>query len=196
MIYDLAILVQFQLDLIINILIVFASVSLVSIIYSLFNYNPMYSLLFFILSLFNIVIFLFLQNYEFLALLLGLIYFGAILILFFFILLLINLQVVTRDNLHIKRIPLVSIPLIISFYMFIINSHSLGLYISNLKGISFVKLYGNLILTLETLSFSLFTNFSTSIVILGLILFLTLIGLVLVLVSNKTLNLKFLRKSI
>lgn len=190
MIYDLAILVRFQLDLIINIEIICISVGFVSMVYSLFNYNPMYSLLFFILFLFNSVIFLFIQNSEFLALLVGLIYFGAILILFFFVILLINLQVVTRDNLHNKKIPTVLAVIILGLGVFFSISQSLGLYIPNIINIS------QSTLSLEVLSFSLFNNFSPHVIILGLILFLALIGLVLILVNNTSLKLTSIRKSI
>lgn len=190
LIYDLATLVRFQLDLIINIEIICISLALISIIYSLFNYNPMYSLLFFILFLFNNTFLLILQNCEFIALLLGLIYFGAILILFFFVILLINLQVVTRDNLHIKKIPLVLLILGTLLIFFLIVMKSAGLFTS------WILKNNNNYLSLENLSFTLFNNFSVSIIILGLILFLTLIGIVLILVNNKNLNLKYLRKSI
>ena len=150
----------------------------------------MYSLLFFILFLFSAVLLLFKQNMEFLALLLALIYFGAILILFFFVILLINLQVVTRDNLHNKKVPLLGLLLLGLLFKFVGYLKYLGLYIPvNLN----FKL-GNL--SLETLSFVMFNNFSAHVIILGLILFLGLIGLVLILVNNTTLNLTYLRKSI
>ena len=188
MIYDLAILVRFQLDLIINIELLFISVGVVSIIYSLFNYNPMYSLLFFILFLFNTIIYLFIENNEFLALLVGLIYFGAILILFFFVILLINLQVVTRDNLHIKKISISGLFILIILNQFLYWTKNLGLYLPTIINVSLGKT-----LSLETLSITMFNNFSTHIIILGLILFLALIGIVLILVSNTNLQLTYLK---
>lgn len=190
MIYDLAILVRFQLDLIINIEIICISLGLVSIIYCLFNYNPMYSLLFFILFLFNTSILLFIQNFEFIALLVGLIYFGAILILFFFIILLINLQVVTRDNLHVKKVPIVLIGLSFLLGLLTYFSKFLGLYLISTNNIDIYNL------SLESLSFTMFNNFGPHIIIIGLILFLVLIALVLILVNNKSLNIQYLRKSI
>lgn len=191
MIYDLAILVRFQLDLIINIELLCISLGLISIIYSLFNYNPMYSLLFFILFLFNTVLYLFMQNHEFLALLLGLIYFGAILILFFFVILLINLQVVTRDNLHNKKIAISGLLFTLIIILLFVVSKNLGLYLPYLLNSSLAKT-----LSLETLSLAMFNNFSTHIIIVGFILFLALIGLVLILVNNTNLKLTYLRKSI
>lgn len=160
-------------------------------VYCLFNYNPMYSLLFFILFLFSAVLLLFKQNMEFLALLVALIYFGAILILFFFVILLINLQVVTRDNLHIKKVPVLSLIFVYLIGTLFTASQHLGLFI-HCKTLSNYT-YN---LTLETLSFTMFNNFSVHIIIVGLILFLGLIGLVLILVNNSSLNLTYLRKSI
>lgn len=191
MIYDLEILVRIHLDLIVNLLLIITSISLVAIVYSLFNYNPMYSLLFFILFLFNLVISLFLQNYEFVGLLLGLIYFGAILILFFFILLLVNLQIVTRDNLHLKRVALNLIPLSSLVYLIIFKGKTLGLFIA---ANNFNKI--DSITTLENISLTLFNDFGLHIIIVGLILFITLIGLVIILVSNKNIKINFYRKSI
>lgn len=160
-------------------------------VYCLFNYNPMYSLLFFILFLFSTVLLLLSQNMEFLALLVALIYFGAILILFFFVILLINLQVVTRDNLHNKKVPVLSLIFIYLLFLFFKAGQYLGLFI---KSTTLNQYNSNL--TLETLSFTMFNNFSTHIIVLGLILFLGLIGLVLILVNNTSLNLTYLRKSI
>lgn len=153
----------------------------------------MYSLLFFILFLFSTIIFLFNQNSEFIALLLGLIYFGAILILFFFVILLINLQVVTRDNLHNKKVPFIALGLSYLLYLIIKTSKLLGFYLEFSYELEDMRFS---ILSLESLSFTMFNNFGTHIIIIGLILFLALIGLVLILVNNKTLNLNYLRKSI
>ena len=168
----------------------FSSAALISIIYSLFNYNPMYSLLFFILFLSNFVINLFIQNYEFVALLVGLIYFGAILILFFFILLLINLQVVTRDNLHIKRIAFVLIPMFGVIFIFFYNIKNLGAFSCQLIKNNY------LLSSIEVISLTMFNDFGVHIIFVGLILFLTLIGIVLILVSKKNINLQLKRKSI
>ena len=194
MIYDLVILVQFQLDLITNIYLLLASVCCISIIYCLFNYNPMYSLLFFILFLFHFVLSLFLQNYEFIALLIGLIYFGAILILFFFLLLLINLQIVIRDNYHMKRITFSILPLGGLTIFLVKLGHSYGLFTCNLALYNSQALTASF-LTIESLSFLLFSNWGVGVIIVGLILFIALIGIVTILVSNKTLALTF-RKSI
>lgn len=128
---------------------------------------------------------------EFLALLVALIYFGAILILFFFVILLINLQVVTRDNLHNKKVPVLSLIFCYLIGILFKIAHDLGLFIQVKSLIT-----RNYNLTLETLSFTMFNNFSVHIIILGLILFLGLIGLVLILVNNTSINLTYLRKSI
>ena len=159
------------------------SLSLVCIIYSLFNYNPMYSLIFFFFFIFNLVMQLFIQNYEFIPLLIGLIYFGAILILFFFILLLINLQIITRDNLHLKRISLAALPIIFIIINMLAKEKQLGLFICN------SKYHFNILTNLETISLAMFNDFGLYIIIVGIILFLTLIGIVLILVSNKNIQL-------
>lgn len=151
----------------------------------------MYSLLFFILCLFNIIIYFFYQNYEFVAFLVGLIYFGAILILFFYIILLLNLQQVIRDNKHIKKIPFILFIGILCFITSFSKLKSLGLFLT--YPIIIVK--QQLLVSMETLSLVLFNNFGLHIIIVGLILFITLIGLVLMLVQNKNININYFRKS-
>lgn len=185
MIYDLAMSVRFRLNLIIiyNFSIFILSISIISLVYSLLNYNAVYSLLFFILSLVTFLFTMFLSNLNpFVSLIVGLIYLGVIVILFFFILLIINLQQTIRDNLHLKKISLISLSLFFFNLFFFILLKRLG-FLSYKVNINF-----NLE-SFESLGLVLFNDFSVIIIILGLILFLGLISIVLLLVKPSSLKL-------
>jgi NADH:ubiquinone oxidoreductase subunit 6 (subunit J) len=126
---------------------------------------------------------MFLSNLNpFVSLIVGLIYLGVIVILFFFILLIINLQQTIRDNLHLKKISLISLSLFFFNLFFFILLKRLG-FLSYKVNINF-----NLE-SFESLGLVLFNDFSVIIIILGLILFLGLISIVLLLVKPSSLKL-------
>jgi NADH-quinone oxidoreductase subunit J len=166
-----------------NIIIIFVSLGLVSSVYSLFNYHPMYSLLFFVLFLISWTFLLFFHNIEFFSFILSLIYVGAILVLFFYVILLLNLQQIIRDNRHIKKIFVTGLVFLIFnlqiFHFLKINGFLL---------ITKIKLITEPLINLENINILLFNDYLIYVIIVGLILFIVLIGLVILLVNNSNLN--------
>jgi len=67
--------------------------------------NPVYSIFYFIFTIFNISCFLICCNVDFFAMLLILVYVGAIMILFLFIVMLLNIKIYEKDVYFFKYAP-------------------------------------------------------------------------------------------
>ena len=146
--------------------------------YSLLNYHLAYSLLFFIIATASLIVLFLVQGGQFAALMLGLVYLGAVLVLFFFMILLTNIQQTTRDSLHYKRVPL------FCFFLAFFGSTLVLPQIASLGLVNLQQHESRFTSTIESVGLSLFTDLGPIIIILGIILLIGLLSVMLSLANS------------
>ena len=142
--------------------------------------NPVYSVLFLILSFCNAAMILFLFKIEFLGLVFLMIYVGAVAVLFLFVIMMINTKTIKSTTLNFNKI-LVGLLLSLIFFFnlsffinrsfFNINSKDLLITENNnlLNQIDFLS-------NTEILGQCLYNNYNIGVLIAGFILLIALIG--------------------
>lgn len=147
-----------------------------------FSYNPIYSVLFLILSFLSASSILVLFGVEFLAVLFLIIYVGAIAILFLFVVMMLNIKFYVPNQLF--QLPVILIISIIVFLQCFLEWNDLfyntfklettnTIYIENLSNIDF---FGQV----------LFNYFLVGVLLAGLILLIALIGSIILTLNFKT----------
>jgi NADH-quinone oxidoreductase subunit J len=151
--------------------------------------NPVHSVLFFILSIFNSSIILFLLNVEFLGLAFIIIYVGAIAVLFLFIIMMINVKLNSSSfNSFYVIVPLCGIVAALQIYLsveFFFSPNVSTLNTNNFNIFSFDS-FSNL----DVLGQSLFNYYLPAFLISGLILLVSMLSSILL-----TLNFSSERKN-
>ena len=151
--------------------------------------NPVSSLMFLILSFFNLSLFLLLMGLEFLSLLTLLVYVGSICILFIFVLMILNLKMLILKNyffykmLFISLITFISIILILTIFDF-----EFSIYFKYFNTRNPYVLWSSLFFSssdLEILGRAMFTKYIFHFVIGTLILFSVMIGSVCMVTEKK-----------
>lgn len=182
----------------------FASFSLLCSFMVLVSRNPIHSVLFLILTFFNLSCLLFILNVEFLPILFIIVYVGAIAVLFLFVLIMLNIKLSElKEGTRAYLIITLIFGLIFSLEsLVIINTNFISL---NLIGISLIKVKESLLSFSFCFDFStwcfktsnttylgelFFTSFAYLFIILGFILLLAMIGTI-----TLTLQKKFTSKS-
>jgi NADH-quinone oxidoreductase subunit J len=151
--------------------------------------NPVHSVLFFILSIFNSSIILFLLNVEFLGLAFIIIYVGAIAVLFLFIIMMINVKLNSSSfNSFYVIAPLCGIVVALQIYLSVefFFSPNVSTLNTNNFNIFFFDSFSNL----DVLGQSLFNYYLPAFLISGLILLVSMLSSILL-----TLNFSSERKN-
>ena len=158
---------------------------LISSILVVFAYNPVYSVLFLILSFLSSAAILFLFNVDFLGVLFIIIYVGAIAVLFLFVVMMLNIKIYSKQSFNF--IPLIIfISVLLSSILFlnleIIFSSDVTLSAYNfffLDSLSNIDVFGQV----------LFNYYMIGVLLSGLILLVAMLGAIIL-----TLNFKNPRK--
>ena len=147
------------------------SLLLLSSIFVIFAENPVQSVLFLILSFFNVSCILLLFQVEFLSLLFLIIYVGAIAVLFLFVIMMLNVKVQNSNDLSFIA-PLIFFSIILSTQVFFniekifFNSQTSQTSVFLIDTLSNIDIFGQ----------TLYNNFLICFLISGLILLVAIIG--------------------
>lgn len=153
----------------------------ISLIFIFLTTHPIYTVLFLILLFLEASVTLFLFNIEFLSLMLIIIYVGAIAVLFLFVVMLLNLKFV-KERLREKAFIVTTSLLILSIITYkIIKSFVVdnNILINNfINSESYTNLYYDTLNNVELMGQLLFNEYILSLLLVGLILLVPLIGAV------------------
>lgn len=202
----------------------FSSIALTSAIFVIYSKNTIYSVFFLILTFTNITGLLLVTEVEFLAIMLIIIYVGAITVLFIFVIMMLDIKKIDNKNNNYGYLPIIflisSIFFIQIFYIysksftsyqyFINNNLNMGTYsrLCEKWAHRYTSVYENFpyfytkyilkldsITNVETLGQVLYTYYSFFLLIAGLILLIALIGAVTLTFKEKK-DKKFLTKNL
>jgi NADH-quinone oxidoreductase subunit J len=202
----------------------FASIALTSAIFVIYSKNTVYSVFFLILVFTSITGLLLIAEIEFLAIMLIIIYVGAITVLFLFVVMMLDIKKIdnkNNNNIYLPIIFLISFIFFIQIYIiysksfnsyesFITNNLEMGTYSALCEDWTrrYSPFYKNipynytryilkidLITNTETLGQTLYTYYAFFLLVAGLILLIALIGAVTLTMKEKK-NKKFLTKNL
>ena len=187
------------------ILFVFSASCLASAFFVIWTKNPVFSVLFLILSFFNIIALLFLFGFEFLAVTILIVYVGAVAVLFLFVLLMLNIKLAELIDDYNNIIPVGAFICFFFIYqlifLFSFSIESIG--ILDQTTIAFILDYSNLNMlektdflqlnsvfsNIKNLAIVFYSEFLVHFLIAGLILLLAMIAAI-VLTLNKQFGVK------
>jgi len=157
---------------------------IINLVYSLFVFNPVYSILFLILAFINVSTLFLLGGVQFIAFLILLVYVGAISILFLFVMMLLNIEVTLQRRAFSFKVPvfvccaLIFIQILIStiFYKYLFF-YPVFIYIDWIKQFYIQR-------ELVALGVFMYNYNQSSIIFIGILLLIALVGS-LVLVTEK-----------
>nr|YP_010620012.1 NADH dehydrogenase subunit 6 [Symphyocladiella dendroidea]WAX04025.1 NADH dehydrogenase subunit 6 [Symphyocladiella dendroidea] len=157
----------------------------------IFSENSVYSVLFLILTFFNVILLLLFLGAEFLAFLLLIVYVGAIAVLFLFVVMMLNIKSPPRI---LNYFLLYYIPLLFIFIVYLIDFYlNFFSFFDILKNLLIHEYFINWIFQLsgitniESIGNVLFTNYSFLFIIAGFILLVAMIGVIVLTLHQKTL---------
>jgi len=182
----------------------FSSLALLSAILVITSKNPVYSVLFLILSFCNVSALLFLLNLEFLPITFLVVYVGAIAVLFLFVLMMLNIKLteLKADNIHFAPIAcLLGVVFVLELFVMIrleflplTFSFNHSLFLSDFSNTSLTlidfPLYHLSESNMRSLGQVLFVEYWLQFIVVGYILLFAMVGAI-VLTLQKT----FLSKS-
>ena len=145
--------------------------------------NPIYSVLFLVLSFITASFILFFLECEFLSLLFIIIYVGAIAVLFLFVVMMLDVKITNFSKDTVKYFPFgIFIGLVFLFEILLVSSKNFknNPYLESTLSNSYQNWYEKLdtLTEVEVLGQILYTHYTLQFLIAGLILFLALIGAV------------------
>lgn len=177
----------------------FSSFSILCSLFVITTKNPVFSILFLILSFCNVSCLLFLFNFEFLPIAFLVIYVGAIAVLFLFVLMMLNIKLAELQENHFSFLP---ISIILSFVFFteilllfrsefifldVFNSDSLYflLGLSHVSGVetSFSNFLG-LSPNLKTVAIAIFTEYLFQFLVAGYVLLLAMVAAIILTIQK------------
>ena len=172
-----------------SIILIFSSLAVVV------SHNSIVSVLFLVLSFLISSILLMLLECEFLALMLIIIYVGAVAVLFLFVLMMLETKLKSLSKDILTYFPFgvfITGVFFIQFINLISNNFSSNAYSGSFSSNNSVNWYQNLdsITDLEVYGQLLYTQFVFQVLIVGLILFLSLVGVVYLTSKSSTPNFK------
>lgn len=176
-----------------NILIYYVNMFLIiSVIFCIFSYHPIFSLLFLILTFILATILLLLLNCEFFAFMFLIIYIGGIMILFLFVIMLLNIKFndLTKNlmsNNIIGFIFIIFLNFSLLFYNYKIFVQKYSYFLIRLNFIDWKNINCSKN-EIEIYSILLYTNFIMQFLLIGVILLSILIGTVFFINSYLTLT--------
>jgi NADH-quinone oxidoreductase subunit J len=158
----------------------FSSLSILSSFFVITTKNPVFSILFLILSFVNVSCLLFLLNFEFLPISFLIIYVGAIAVLFLFVLMMLNIKLAELQESYFSFLTELLFLFRSEFvFLDLFNENSINfltefLYVTNLKT-SFSPLFGS-VSNLKGLATNLFSDHLLAFLIAGYLLLLALVA--------------------
>nr|YP_010620035.1 NADH dehydrogenase subunit 6 [Symphyocladia marchantioides]WAX04048.1 NADH dehydrogenase subunit 6 [Symphyocladia marchantioides] len=165
----------------------FISSSALSVI---FAENSIYSVLFLILTFFNVILLLLFLGAEFLAFLLLIVYIGAIAVLFLFVVMMLNIKSPPKI---INYFLLYYTPLFFLIFIFLLDFFwNFFTFFDVLKNLPIKLHFTNYILQLsgitniESIGNVLYTNYAFLFIIAGFILLVAMIGVIVLTIHQKT----------
>lgn len=180
---------------------IFSSIAIISGIMVISSRNPMHSVLFLVLVFCNAAGLLLLLETEFLAMLLLVVYVGAIAVLFLFVVMMLNIRITELNESVLRYIPIGGILLLIFLFeiLSVVNGDLIPFFSSNL----FAFANDNVILNqelntifwtnqinpttnIEALGIVLYTYYVYSFMIASLILLVAMIGAILLTMRKRT----------
>lgn len=183
----------------------FSSLSLVSATLVIVSKNPIYSVLFLILSFCNVSVLLFLLSFEFLPITFLVVYVGAIAVLFLFVLMMLNIKQTELNVGGSNFLPVVCLlafvfsmelfvmvrleflPLAFSFNHKLFFSDFVNTSLSNVSNSPLAYIHEN---NMRSIGVLLFIEYRLHFVLVGYILLFAMIGVI-----TLTLHKKFISKS-
>jgi len=150
---------------------IFSSIAIISGVMVISSRNPMHSVLFLVLVFCNAAGLLLLLETEFLAMLLLIVYVGAIAVLFLFVVMMLNIRLTELNESVLRYIPIGGIILLVFLFeiLSVINGDLIPFFSSNL----FIFANDNLILNqdLNTIFWTNQINPTTNVEALGIVLY-------------------------
>jgi len=180
---------------------IFSSIAIISGVMVISSRNPMHSVLFLVLVFCNAAGLLLLLETEFLAMLLLIVYVGAIAVLFLFVVMMLNIRLTELNESVLRYIPIGGIILLVFLFeiLSVVNGDLVPFFSSNL----FIFANDNLILNqdlntvfwtnqinpttnIEALGIVLYTYYVYAFMVASLILLVAMIGAILLTMRKRT----------
>lgn len=169
---------------------IFASLSLISGLFVVISKNPVYSVLFLVLTFCNVSSLLFLLNLEFLPVTFIVVYVGALAVLFLFVLMMLNIKIASLKAEYSHFMPLLGIILIVFiidvFALMSLDFLPLSCYSTQMSFLSDfcnvnvslidTTLFYNQLTNMPQIGQVLFVDYAYQFIVVGFILLLAMIG--------------------
>ena len=167
----------------------FSAVTIISSFFVVFSSNPVHSVLFLILSFFNVSVIFLLSDAEFLAMTLVIVYVGAVAVLFLFVVMMLNINEVVVKEGFLKYFPLGLLLISIFLTELIVVFKDVELFDPSNSGISIKGLLDKGNQNTKSLGLYLYTEFFIIFQISGFLLLVAMIGAI-VLAHNDQLTVR------
>ena len=167
----------------------FSAVTIISSFFVVFSSNPVHSVLFLILSFFNVSVIFLLSDAEFLAMTLVIVYVGAVAVLFLFVVMMLNINEVVVKEGFLKYFPLGLLLISIFLTELIVVFKDVKLFDPSNSGISIKGLLDQGNQNTKSLGLYLYTEFFIIFQISGFLLLVAMIGAI-VLAHNDQLSVR------
>nr|YP_011017666.1 NADH dehydrogenase subunit 6 [Centroceras gasparrinii]WQF69489.1 NADH dehydrogenase subunit 6 [Centroceras gasparrinii] len=166
----------------------FSLFSLVSAIFVISLNNAVHSVLFLVLTFFNVACLLLLLGAEFFSFLLIIVYVGAIAVLFLFVIMMLNIKLEIKISSFYVLLPIILICLILLFnnmFTLLNNTDLLRFCLTNLEWESWLN-EKNVKLNIEVVGLVLYSYYSFLFLSSGLILLVAMIGAIVLTLHTKS----------
>ncbi len=167
----------------------FSTVTILSSFFVVFSSNPVHSVLFLILSFFNVAVIFLLSDAEFLAMTLVIVYVGAVAVLFLFVVMMLNINEVIIKEGFLKYFPLGLLLISIFLTELIVVFKDIKLFDPSSSGISISDLLNEGNQNTKAIGLYLYTDFFIIFQISGFLLLVAMVGAI-VLAHNDQLSVK------
>ncbi len=167
----------------------FSAVTIISSFFVVFSSNPVHSVLFLILSFFNVAVIFLLSDAEFLAMTLVIVYVGAVAVLFLFVVMMLNINEVVVKEGFLKYFPLGLLLISIFLTELIFVFKDIELFDPSSSGISIIGLLEQGNQNTKSLGLYLYTDFFIIFQISGFLLLVAMIGAI-VLAQNDQISVR------
>ena len=173
-----------------NLFLIFSSLALLSAVFVVTAKNPIHSILFLVFVFFNISGLLIMLGVEFLAMLLLVVYVGAVSVLFLFVIMMLNVKIAQAYENLLRYIPIgffLSLSFLFECYL-IVDS---GLVSSDMEGFQFlnnsVDWVSLVIVNTNTVVIGtiLYTYYSFFFILCGFILLISMVGAITLTLSRR-----------
>lgn len=173
----------------------FSSFLILSSLLTILINNPIYAILFMILSFVSAVCLLILLESEFMALIFIVIYIGAIAVLFLFVVMMLNLKIIDSIKDVFKYFPIsnfigffILFEVLVSFY----NNFKLNPYSESFLYNSYINWFDKIdsISDIKSIGQIVYTHYVVQFLIAGLILLIAVLGAVVLTLDQNVVNFK------